>query len=76
MVTTIWDHRLHKIDDERNGCGIGRKRDENNVKKELIISGGPQKTGKYVAELKYLRDFHNEKRLDSDIVWFKFVSKF
>jgi len=48
MITTIWDHRLHKIDDERNGCGIGRMRDENLVKKGLIIFVGPQKTGKYV----------------------------
>ena len=35
-----------------------------------------EKTGKYVGELKYLRDFHNEKRLDSDIVWLKLVAKF
>jgi hypothetical protein len=48
MVTTIWDHRLHKINDERNGCGIGRMRDENIVKKEQIIFVGPPKTGKYV----------------------------
>ena len=34
------------------------------------------KTGKYVAELKYIRDFENEKRLDGDVVWFKFVTKF
>ena len=52
MVTTIWDHRLHKIDDERNGCGIGRMRDENLVKKELIIFVGPPKTGKYVITRK------------------------
>ena len=31
MVTTIWDHRLHKIDDERNGSGIGRMMDEMKV---------------------------------------------
>lgn len=35
-----------------------------------------EKTGKYVGELKYLRDFHNEKRLDSDVVWLKIVGKF
>ncbi len=35
-----------------------------------------EKTGKYVGELKYLRDFHNEKRLDSDIVWLKLIAKF
>lgn len=44
----IWNHRLHKIDDERNGCGIGRMRNENLVKKGLIIFEGPPKTGKYV----------------------------
>jgi hypothetical protein len=48
MVTTIWNHRLHKINDERIGSGIGRMRDEKLVKKELIIFVGPQKTGKYV----------------------------
>ena len=48
MITTIWGHRLHKIDDERIGGGIGRKRDENIVKKGLIIFVGPQKTGKNV----------------------------
>jgi hypothetical protein len=48
MVTTIWDRRLHKINDERNGCGIGRMRDENIVKKGLFIFEGPTKTGKYV----------------------------
>jgi hypothetical protein len=48
MITAIWNHRLHKINDERNGCGIGRMRDENLVKKGLIIFVGPQKTGKYV----------------------------
>jgi hypothetical protein len=48
MVTTIWDHRLHKIDDERIGSGIGRMRDENLVKKGLIIFVGAPKTGKYV----------------------------
>ena len=34
------------------------------------------KTGKYVGEIKYLKDYHNEKRPESDIVWFKIVSKF
>ena len=34
------------------------------------------KTGKYIAELKYLRDFENENRLDGDTVWFKFITKF
>ena len=43
MITTIWDHKLHKIDDERIGCGIGRMRDENLVKKGLIIFVGGQK---------------------------------
>ncbi len=33
-------------------------------------------TGKYVAELKYLKDYHNEKRLDGDTLWFKFITKF
>ena len=32
--------------------------------------------GKYIAELKYLSDFENEKRLDGDTVWFKFITKF
>ena len=48
MVTTIWDHRLHKTDDERIGSGIGRMRDENLVKNGLIIFVGAPKTGKYV----------------------------
>jgi len=34
------------------------------------------KTGKYIAELKYLSDFENEKRLEGDTVWFKFITKF
>lgn len=34
------------------------------------------KTGTYIAELKYLSDFENEKRLDGDTIWFKFISKF
>ena len=32
--------------------------------------------GKYIAEVKYLSDFENEKRLDGDTVWFKFITKF
>ena len=48
MITTIWDHRLDKIDDGRNGCGIGRMMDEKLVKKGLIIFERPPKTGKYV----------------------------
>ena len=34
------------------------------------------KTGKYIAELKYLSDFENENRLDGDTLWFKFITKF
>ena len=34
------------------------------------------KKGKYLAELKYLSDFTNEKRLDGDTIWFKLIRKF
>ncbi len=34
------------------------------------------KTGAYVGEIKYIMDFHNEKRLSGDTVWLKLVAKF
>lgn len=34
------------------------------------------KTGTYIAELKYISDFENENRLDGDTLWFKFITKF
>ena len=34
------------------------------------------KTGKNVFEMKYLKDFKNEKRLDSNTFWLKYVIKF
>ena len=33
-------------------------------------------TGKYVGEIKYIMDFHNENRLDGDTVWLKLIAKF
>ena len=61
-------------DDSGEGATLGAFRAE-------AAGAGPvvswaDKTGKYIAELKYIKDFHNEKRLDSDTLWFKFVTKF
>jgi len=34
------------------------------------------KTGKYVFEMKYIKDLKNEKRLEGDTFWLKYVIKF
>ncbi len=61
-------------DDSGQGATLGAFRAK-------AVGAGPvlswiDKKGKYLAELKYLKDYQNIKRLEGDTLWFKFIVKF
>lgn len=71
-VSAYWYNQIS--DDKGQGASLGAFRAK-------AIGAGPvvswiDKTGKYIAELKYLTDFENEKRLSADTIWFKLIRKF
>ncbi len=71
-VSGYWYKQI--TDDSGSGATLGDFRAE-------AAGVGPvvswiDKTGKYVFEMKYIKDVKNEKRLDGDTFWLKYVIKF
>ncbi|WP_415407940.1 transporter [Sulfurovum sp. CS9] len=71
-VNAYWYKQV--TDDSGEGANLGAFRAK-------ALGAGPvlswiDKKGKYLAELKYLKDYQNEKRLESDTLWFKFIVNF
>ena len=61
-------------DDSGDGATLGAFRAE-------AVGVGPvvswiDKKGKYIFEMKYIKDVKNEKRLDADTLWVKYIVKF
>ncbi len=61
-------------DDSGEGATLGAFRAE-------AVGVGPvvswiDKKGKYIFEMKYIKDIKNEKRLDADTLWVKYIVKF
>jgi len=71
-VSGYWYKQIS--DDSGSGATLGTFRAE-------AAGLGPvvswiDKSGKYVFEMKYIKDFKNENRLDGDTFWLKYVVKF
>ena len=71
-VSGYWYKQIS--DDSGSGANLGAFRAE-------AAGIGPvvswiDKTGKYVFEMKYIKDFKNENRLNGDTFWLKYVVKF
>jgi len=61
-------------DDSGSGATLGAFRAESAGVGPVV--SWVDKTGKYVFEMKYIKDFKNENRLDGDTFWLKYVVKF
>jgi len=71
-VSGYWYKQIS--DDSGDGATLGAFRAESAGVGPVV--SWVDKRGKYVFEMKYIKDFKNENRLDGDTFWLKYVVKF